>query len=143
MMNHPFFAAPYPKSLDRADFDISPVAELSAEDGAATLTAFSAEAVAVGIAMLPSVVDTLIVTGGGRKNRTMIHMIAEKTGLTPKPTEVFGWNGDAIEAQGFAYMAVRRLRGLPITFPETTGVAAPITGGVIHTPSVERARSAA
>ena len=73
----------------------------------------------------------------------MTNMIAEKSGLTAKPTEAFGWNGDAIEAQGFAYMAVRRLRGLPITFPETTGVAAPMTGGIIHTPSVERARSAA
>ena len=70
-------------------------------------------------------------------------MIAQRPGLTPTPTEALGWNGDAIEAQGFAYMAVRRLRGLPITFPETTGVVAPMSGGVINTPSVERARAVA
>jgi anhydro-N-acetylmuramic acid kinase len=143
MLDHPFFAAPYPKSIDRLDFGIAPVEDLSNEDTIATLTAFSAAAAAIGIGKLPGPVDDLIVTGGGRKNRTMMNMIGSKTGLTPKPTEEFGWNGDAIEAQGFAYMAVRRLRGFPITFPETTGVSAPAIGGVISRPNLSSERCAA
>ena len=63
-----------------------------------------------------------------------MRMIAERTGLTPEPTEVLGWDGDAVEAQGFAYMAVRTLLDLPISFPGTTGVPRPMTGGTVHRP---------
>lgn len=134
MMKHPYFSVPYPKSLDRLDFDVSTVAHLAAPDAIATLTDFSAAAVATGIAQLPGEVNDLIVTGGGRKNATMMRMIADRTGLDPQPTEAFGWNGDAIEAQGFAFMAVRCLRGYPITFPDTTGVSKPMVTGVINQP---------
>lgn len=136
MLEHPFFAAAYPKSLDRADFGIAPVARLTPHDGAATLTAFTAIAIARGLAMLPAPPTRLIAVGGGRKNDFMMKTIAKACGIQPRTAEEFGWDGDAIEAQGFAYMAVRKLRGLPITFPGTTGVSEPMSAGRIATPAV-------
>ncbi|WP_198534082.1 anhydro-N-acetylmuramic acid kinase [Aquidulcibacter paucihalophilus] len=137
LLEHPFFALPYPKSLDRMDFSIDSVCHLSGVDAVATLTAFSAAAVSKGLGQLPSKVDKLIVTGGGRKNQTLMRMIGESSGHLPTKTEDFGWNGDAIEAQGFAYMAVRRLKSLPITFPGTTGAPTPLIGGIICQPSLQ------
>src|SRR3546814_17055697 len=72
---------------------------------------------------------TLFTAGGGRHNATMMHMLAERTGISIRPVNELGWNGDALEAQGFAYMAVRTLRGLPISFPGTTSVPEPMCGG--------------
>lgn len=129
MLDHPYFDQPPPKSLDRNDFTIQPARGLAVADGAATLTAFTAASVAEGMRLLPEAPRRLLVAGGGRRNPTMLRMIAERTGLTPEPTETLGWNGDAVEAEGFAYMAVRRLKGLPISFPGTTGAPAPMTGG--------------
>jgi len=129
MLDHPFFAAPPPKSLDRNDFTIQPARGLAPADGAATLTAFTAETVAAALEHLPARPRRLIVAGGGRHNPTLLAMIAARTGLTPEPSDALGWNGDAMEAEGFAYMAVRTLRGLPISFPGTTGVPAPMVGG--------------
>ena len=135
MLDHPFFAQPGPKSLDRGDFTIQPVRGLSGPDGAATLTAFTAASVAIAIDQLPIRPTRLLVAGGGRHNPTLLAMIADRTGLLPEPTDALGWNGDALEAEGFAYMAVRTLAGLPISFPGTTGVPRPMTGGVVHLPS--------
>jgi anhydro-N-acetylmuramic acid kinase len=132
MLDHPFFDAPPPKSLDRSDFTIQPARGLSAADGAATLTAFTAETVALALRQLPARPARLLVVGGGRHNPVMLAMIAARTGLTPEPGDAIGWNGDGVEAEGFAYMAVRTLENLPISFPGTTGVPAPMTGGVIH-----------
>ncbi len=134
MLDHSFFDAPPPKSLDRGDFTIQPARGLSPEDGAATLTAFTAATVAEALRHLPERPRRLLVAGGGRRNPVMLRMIAEATGLIPEPTDTLGWNGDAVEAEGFAYMAVRALRGLPISFPGTTGVPRPITGGIITDP---------
>ncbi|SFP37279.1 anhydro-N-acetylmuramic acid kinase [Sphingomonas rubra] len=132
MLDHPFFDEAPPKSLDRSDFTIQPARGLSAADGAATLTAFTAETVALALRHLPDRPRRLLVVGGGRHNPTMLAMIATRTGIVPETAESLGWNGDGVEAEGFAYMAVRTLRGLPISFPGTTGVAKPLTGGVIH-----------
>ncbi len=132
LLDHPYFDQPAPKSLDRADFTIQPARGLSAADGAATLTAFTAATVAHALDQLPVRPARLIVAGGGRHNTVMLAMIAERTGLVPEPAERLGWNGDAIEAEGFAYMAVRHLRGSPISFPGTTGVPRPMTGGTLH-----------
>ena len=132
MLDHPFFDAAPPKSLDRADFTIQPARGLSVADGAATLTAFTAASVAEALRLLPEQPRRLIVAGGGRHNPTMMRMIAERTGLTPEPADALGWNGDAMEAEGFAYMAVRTIMGLPISFPGTTGAPEPMTGGVVH-----------
>ncbi|ATE66490.1 anhydro-N-acetylmuramic acid kinase [Rhizorhabdus dicambivorans] len=134
MLDNPWFDAPPPKSLDRADFTCLPARGLSAADGAATLTAFTAETVALALRHLPERPTRLIVAGGGRHNPTLMRMIAEATGLAAEPIEALGWNGDATEAEGFAYMAVRAVRGEPISFPGTTGVPAPMTGGVLNNP---------
>lgn len=134
MLHHPFFDAPPPKSLDREDFTITPVAGLGLADGAATLTAFSAQAVELALRHLPARPSHIHVGGGGRHNGTLMRMIAEATGVPVQPVDSLGWNGDAVEAQGFAYMAVRALQDLPISFPGTTGVPEPMTGGVLHRP---------
>ena len=118
-----------PKSLDRGDFAHLSVARMSLEDGAATLTAFTAWSIASAKEHLPTKPDLWLVTGGGRHNPTLMQMLADAACATVAPVEDLGWDGDAIEAQAFAYLAVRTLRGLPLTWPGTTGVAAPTTGG--------------
>jgi anhydro-N-acetylmuramic acid kinase len=132
MLDNSWFDAAPPKSLDRNDFTIQPALGLSAADGAATLTAFTAATVAAALEHLPRRPERLVVAGGGRHNPTLLAMIAQRTGLTPESSDSLGWNGDSMEAEGFAYMAVRTLRNLPISFPGTTGVDRPLTGGVIH-----------
>jgi anhydro-N-acetylmuramic acid kinase len=134
MLDNPWFDLAPPKSLDRSDFTIQPARGLSAADGAATLTAFTAATVALALDHLPARPVRLLVAGGGRHNATMLAMISARTGLAAEPTDTLGWNGDAIEAEGFAYMAVRRLKGSPISFPGTTGVPEPMTGGVLARP---------
>ncbi|MEC3910865.1 anhydro-N-acetylmuramic acid kinase [Sphingobium sp. CR2-8] len=131
MMTDPWFAAPPPKSIDREQFSIAAVAGLSLEDGAATLTAFTAAAVARGVDHLADRPTRIYVAGGGRHNATLMTMLEERTGVEVRPVDGLGWDGDALEAQGFAYMAVRHLAGLPISFPGTTGVPGPMTGGVL------------
>ena len=137
LLDNPWFDAAPPKSLDRHDFTDQPAMGLSPADGAATLTRFTAETVALALRLLPARPERLIVAGGGRHNPTMMRMIGAACGLTPEPIEALGWNGDATEAEGFAYMAVRSLGGLPISFPGTTGVPKPLTGGRVHRPSPE------
>jgi anhydro-N-acetylmuramic acid kinase len=134
MLDNPWFDLPPPKSLDRHDFTDQPAAGLSLQDGAATLTRFTAETVALGLKLLPQAPQRMIVAGGGRHNPTLMRMIGDACGITPEPIEVLGWNGDATEAEGFAYMAVRSLRDLPISFPGTTGAPRPLTGGTLHLP---------
>jgi anhydro-N-acetylmuramic acid kinase len=134
MLDNDWFDAPPPKSLDRADFTIQPARGLAAADGAATLTAFTAETVALALRHLPETPKRLIVAGGGRHNPTLMKMISAATGIIAEKIEALGWNGDATEAEGFAYMAVRALRGEPISFPGTTGAPQPMTGGVINEP---------
>ncbi|MDO6412990.1 anhydro-N-acetylmuramic acid kinase [Sphingomonas sp. BIUV-7] len=135
MLDNPWFDLPAPKSLDRHDFTDQPAMGLSLEDGAATLTRFTAETVALALRLVPERPARIIVAGGGRHNPVLMRMIGEACALVPEPIEALGWNGDATEAEGFAYMAVRSLRGLPISFPGTTGAPGPMTGGTIHTPT--------
>lgn len=134
LLDHPYFGEAPPKSLERAAFSLAPVEGLSAEDGAATLAMFSAKAVGLAIGRLPAPPRRLYVSGGGRHNRTLMEMIAQATTVETVPIDALGWNGDAIEAQGFGYMAVRVLRGLPNSFPGTTGVPAPVGGGRVDRP---------
>ncbi|AGH48493.1 MULTISPECIES: anhydro-N-acetylmuramic acid kinase [Sphingomonas] len=132
MLANPWFDQPPPKSLDRSDFALDAVAGLSPADGATTLTAFTALTVERGLRLLPSAPKRLIVAGGGRHNATLMAMLGEACGLRPEPIEALGWNGDATEAEGFAYMAVRSLKGRPISFPGTTGAPEALAGGVLH-----------
>lgn len=134
MLDNPWFDAPPPKSLDRADFTLDAVRGLAAADGAATLTAFTAISVSLGLRLLPEPPKRLIVAGGGRRNAALMRMISEACAVQAEPIETVGWNGDATEAEGFAYMAVRALKGLPISFPGTTGAPEPMTGGQMHQP---------
>jgi anhydro-N-acetylmuramic acid kinase len=131
MLADPWFALPPPKSIDREAFTIDAVRGLEPADGAATLTAFSAAAVARGFDHLADRPTRIYAAGGGRHNATLMAMLAAYTGATVRPVDELGWDGDALEAQGFAYMAVRSVKGLPISFPGTTGVPAPMPGGVL------------
>ncbi|PWE17300.1 anhydro-N-acetylmuramic acid kinase [Marinicauda salina] len=128
---HDHFAAGGPKSLDRWDFDLDAVANLSTEDGAATLTAFTARSVALGVERLPERPARLIVCGGGRKNATLRALIEAACDMPAIPAEDVGWRGDLIEAEAFAFLAARCAAGRPISFPGTTGVSEPMTGGRI------------
>ena len=137
VLAHPFFAKPPPKSLDRNAFrhwvaEEGRLAGKSTQDGAATITAITAAAVARAIPVLPRPPAGWIVAGGGTRNPTLMRMLAER--LAPAPVETasaVGWAADALEAQAFAYLAVRALKGMPLTFPTTTGVPRPLTGGVL------------
>jgi anhydro-N-acetylmuramic acid kinase len=134
MLDNEWFDMAPPKSLDRADFTIQPARGLSPADGAATLTAFTAATVALALRQLPEPPARLVVAGGGRHNATLMAMLEDACALPVAPIESLGHNGDATEAEGFAYMAVRALNGFPISFPGTTGVRAPLTGGRINRP---------
>jgi anhydro-N-acetylmuramic acid kinase len=134
LMAHPYFDRVPPKSLDRLAFDVS-LSGLSAQDGAATLTAFTAAAVARGTAFFPAPVRRWLATGGGRHNPVLLARIGEAVGAVIEPVEEAGWNGDAIEAEAFAYLAVRSLRAMPLSLPETTGARTAVTGGRLHMPT--------
>ncbi len=131
LLTHPYLTAPFPKSLDRFDFTAAMAEGLGLEDGAATLTAFSAAAVGKALDLLAQPVRRIIVSGGGRRNPQMMKEIARRTGATVISADEVGLRGDAVEAECFAFLAMRSLRGLPLSFPLTTGVPAPQTGGRI------------
>lgn len=132
LMDNQWFAVRPPKSLDRNDFSMAPVEGLSLADGAATLAAFTAAAVAAGLDHCPARPRAIHVAGGGRHNRTLMDMISTRCGVPAQSVDDLGWNGDATEAEAFAYLAVRVLRGQPTSYPETTGVHAPVSGGRIN-----------
>jgi anhydro-N-acetylmuramic acid kinase len=134
LLSHPYFSLPTPKSLDRDAFDPAPVAGLSLADGAATLTAFTAESVARIVPHLPAAPVSWLVCGGGRRNATLMTMLAERLCAPVAAVESVGWDGDALEAQAFGYLAVRSRLGLPLSEPATTGVPTPTTGGRFHPP---------
>jgi anhydro-N-acetylmuramic acid kinase len=131
LLTHNHFGRLPPKSLDRNAFTLDPVAALSVEDGAATLTAFTATAIARSREHFPDEPRLWVISGGGRRNRTLMGMIAERVESAVAPAEAAGFDGDAVEAEAWAYLAVRSLAGLPITFPGTTGVPQALTGGVL------------
>jgi len=141
VMAHPYFARRPPKSLDRNEFrhwvaEEGRLAKKSVADGAATLTAITAAAVASVGSLLPRPPASFIAAGGGTHNPTLMRMLTER--LAPVKIETataVGWSADALEAQALAYLAVRSLRELPLTFPGTTGVKAPLTGGVLARPA--------
>lgn len=133
-LDDPFFSRKPPKSLDRATFAKFPLESLSDEDAAATATAIIAASIAKSFDYLPKKPVALIVAGGGAQNPTLMAMLRARTSISVKTANEVGWRADAIEAQAFAYLAVRVLKGLPLTFPTTTGVRQPMTGGVITRP---------
>jgi anhydro-N-acetylmuramic acid kinase len=133
----PYFEMPAPKSLDRNGFDVSVLEGLSPEDGAATLTHFTATSIARSVAHVPERPKLYIICGGGRLNPTLMGEIAallEPLGEKVIVAEDAGFNGDSMEAEAWAYLAVRCLKGLPITFPGTTGAPEPLSGGLVAKP---------
>ena len=135
MLGHPYFMRKPPKSLDRNAFALSVMDGLSPEDGAATLTAFTAASIICGAAHFPATPKIFVLSGGGTRNASLVGTLRK---LLPGRIELaddLGWDAGAMEAQAFAFMAVRALRGLPNSFPGTTGVAQPMTGGILAQPS--------
>jgi anhydro-N-acetylmuramic acid kinase len=133
LMAHPYFARPVPKSLDRDAFSAGAVADLPTEDALATLTAFTVETVIQGIVTAGGA-DRVIVAGGGARNGFLMRRLKGRSGVPTLSAAEVGWSPDFLEAQAFGFLAARRFRGLPITFPGTTGVAMPLTGGVLVNP---------
>ena len=136
LLADPYFAKPAPKSLDRLDFAAtlatSGLAALSPADGAATLVAFIGGSVAA--APLPAPPLRWVVSGGGRHNPAIMQTLRGALGAPVDPVEALGWNGDALEAQCFGFLAARARAGLPISFPDTTGTRVALPGGTIAYP---------
>ena len=130
LLSHPFFEAPAPKSLDRDAWNIAAAYGLSTEDGMASLLEFTAQGIYKALAHLPRMPAKIYACGGGRHNTALMQRIANLTAIPVHMIENLGLNGDAIEAEGFGYLAVRHMLNLPLTLPRTTGVGIPLTGGV-------------
>ncbi len=132
LMSDPYFDRPAPKSLDRNHFNAAAacVKRLSDADGAATLAAFTVESTAAALKHVPQAPARWLVGGGGRRNPNLMRRLDKRLGVTIEPVEAIGFDGDSMEAQCFAYCALRSRRRLPISFPTTTGAPKPMTGGV-------------
>jgi anhydro-N-acetylmuramic acid kinase len=132
LMSNPYFDRPAPKSLDRNHFSAAAasVKRLSDADGAATLSAFTVESTAVALKHVPQAPARWLVGGGGRRNPNLMRRLSQRLQARVEAVEAIGFDGDSIEAQCFAYLALRSRRGLPISFPTTTGAPKPMTGGI-------------
>ncbi len=133
-MDNPFFDRPAPKSLDRNEFHrrAQIVEPLSDADGAATLAAFTVESLVAALRHVPRAPRRWLVGGGGRLNRHLMQRLSSRLAVPVEPVEAAGWDGDALEAQLFAYLAIRSVKGLPLSLPGTTGVPRPLTGGRLN-----------
>ena len=134
-LKHPYFDKKPPKSLDRDEWDVSVVYDYKLEDAVATLAQFTVQAIIKSLKFLPDTPKVLYAAGGGRKNKYIMKALNEALPYPVESVGNIGWNGDGLEAQGFAYLAVRSLKGLALTLPETTAIKAPATGGVLYQPS--------
>ena len=134
ILQHPFFARTPPKSLDRDDFRGAIPDDAALADGAATLTEITAAAVAAARRHFPAPTREWLVCGGGRRNPELMAALARRLDVPVRPVEAVGWDGDALEAQAFAYLAVRSSKRLPLSLPSTTGVPRPTIGGRRFTP---------
>ncbi|MDR3450166.1 MAG: anhydro-N-acetylmuramic acid kinase [Alphaproteobacteria bacterium] len=131
-MMREFFTRQPPKSLDRDQFRKYVPEHLNAADGAATLTMITARGVAAALPFLPQMPEVIYVAGGGRHNTTLMRWIADVTALSVRSVDELGWSGDGLEAEAFAYLAVRSVLGEPLSLPLTTGVPRPMPGGKLH-----------
>ncbi len=132
LLDSAYFARIPPKSLDRNDFPLAAVDGLSLADGAATLAGFTVASVAAARRHLPLPPRRWLVTGGGRHNRHFLDGLRRLVGVPVDPIETAGFDGDALEAHAFAYLAVRAMAGRPLSLPSTTGVPRPMPGGRVH-----------
>jgi anhydro-N-acetylmuramic acid kinase len=134
VLAHPFFARRPPKSLDRDDFQAFVPNDLNDTDGAATLTEITAAAAAAARQHFPALPKAWLVCGGGRHNPVLMAALARRLKAPVRPVEDIGWDGDALEAQAFGYLAVRSVLALPLSLPTTTGAPRPIRGGRLFKP---------
>ena len=137
LMAHPYFKASLPKSLDRNAFSRESVVTLANEEAIATLTAFTAEALRAAQRLLPKPPKLWVIAGGGALNPTLMTMISNRLAAKVIVADDLGWSAQLMEAQAWAYLAVRSVMGSALTFPTTTGVQRPLTGGVISFPEKE------
>nr|WP_293962506.1 anhydro-N-acetylmuramic acid kinase [Sneathiella sp.] len=143
LLDHPYFDLTPPKSLDRDQFPVKEAIEgLGLEEGTATLLRFTVESIRRALDHLPGKPKRWLLTGGGRKNPELVRCIAEVVEAPAEPVEAVGWRGDDLEAEAFAFLAVRSLRGLPLSLPTTTGVPEPMPGGVLYPAPVLKRESA-
>jgi anhydro-N-acetylmuramic acid kinase len=133
-MSRPFFRAPPPRSADRYDFTADLAQGLSFEDGAATLAAFTARAIISGVRLISPSPETIVVMGGGRKNKAIMDALAGAFPGGVTDADERRWRGDAIEAEAWAFLAARSVRDLPVSFPGTTGAPRAMTGGRLSVP---------
>jgi len=131
-LTHSYFAKPAPKSLDRDHFlaFLKDIKEFSPADGAATLAELTTRGIVDSLLSLPSMPKKMYVAGGGRRNRFLMQHLQSLAPCPVDTVEALGWDGDLLEAYAFAYLAVRVKAGLPTSFPTTTGVARPVSGGL-------------
>jgi anhydro-N-acetylmuramic acid kinase len=135
MLDHPYFKLQPPKSLDRDAFSLAPLAGLSDADGAATLLQFTVRTVAASLDLLPARPRACYASGGGRHNAEMMRLLADALkGVELKPLGALGFDGDATEAQAFAFLAVRSADAKPLSYPLTTGAPKPLSGGRLSRP---------
>jgi anhydro-N-acetylmuramic acid kinase len=130
-LQHPFFNLKPPKSLDRNAFVnvLKTALPLKTPDAVATLTAFTAATIALGLKYLPVPPKQILLAGGGVHNAALRQMLGERSGLPVSSVADVGWTADHLEAEAFAFLAVRHMKGLPNSFPTTTGVPVPTIGG--------------
>ena len=131
LLKDPFFRKKYPKSIDKNYFNKDSFKGLSFYDACATITEFTAECVKVGLLSTNIKIDNIILMGGGLKNKFLIQVLKDKININIVNVNQLGLNGDFIESQAFAYLGIRKIRNLPITFPQTTGVKKSVTGGKV------------
>jgi anhydro-N-acetylmuramic acid kinase len=132
LLAHPFFAALPPKSLDRNSFASIIIGHLSAADGAATLAAFTVQSLLLARNFFPAQPKAWVIAGGGRHNDCMMKQLQQGLQHPVNSIDALGFSGDALEAQAFAFLAVRSLYGLPLSLPGTTGATRPVTGGAFY-----------
>lgn len=133
-LSQPFFTAEKRRSLDRNDFAPPAPGEAELADGARTLAHVAAAAILRSASHIDPFPSLFIISGGGRLNATIMKDLADMTATKDArvmAAEEAGFDGDAMEAEAWAYLAVRSLKALPLTFPGTTGVREPVTGGVL------------
>ncbi len=128
-LDQPFFQQPFPKSADRFDFGHINMSHLSPADGAATLCAITAAAIAAAMQQMPTMPKRTFVTGGGGQHPVLMQQLRERLPGIASVSDI-GWRPDSLEAECFAWLAVRSLRGLPLSLPSTTGVRQPTRGGM-------------
>lgn len=135
LRRHEYFLEAPPKSLDRASFTLDAVKGLSPQDGAATLVMFTAHTIADAVNWCGKSPAYWVICGGGRKNRFLMECLASLIDAPVVPAEAIHTDGDAVEAEAWAYLAVRSVRGLPLTWPGTTGTSEPVSGGQVFVPA--------